>query len=85
MLFSFIVGLFTGILIGVLTMSFIQVNNFEKGENIKMKKCIGTDYDIEHCQVEKRGCEGCFYYREEEEINEQKVSEHTNSKSDKTD
>ena len=46
-------------------------------------KC--TNKEQETCEVEKRGCEGCFYYQEEEEeVNEQKVSKCTNNKSDKT-
>lgn len=49
-----------------------------------MKKCIGTEHDIEHCRSEKLGCDGCYYYKEEEKTNEQKISEYTNSKSNKT-
>ena len=49
-----------------------------------MRKCTGTGYDINHCRVEKLGCPGCYYYKEEEEINEQKVSKCANDKSDKT-
>ena len=50
-----------------------------------MKKCTGTDYDMTHCQEEKIGCEGCHYYKEEEEIiNEAKTSECAEDKGDKT-
>lgn len=50
-----------------------------------MKKCTGTNYDREHCEVEKMGCNGCYYYRDEEEtIDEQKVSKHSKSKSNST-
>lgn len=48
------------------------------------KKCIGTQRDKESCEVEKYGCEGCNYYKEEEK-NEQKTSECANDKSNKTD
>lgn len=34
-----------------------------------MKKCTGTDYDKEHCQVEKMGCEGCDHWKEETKTN----------------
>ena len=30
-----------------------------------MKKCTGTEYDKDHCQVEKMTCEGCYYYKDE--------------------
>ena len=29
-------------------------------------KC--TDKQWQHCQVEKRGCEGCYYYENDEEV-----------------
>lgn len=30
-----------------------------------MRICTGTGYDIDHCRVEKMGCEHCFYYKKE--------------------
>lgn len=30
-----------------------------------MRRCTGTEYDREHCQVEKMTCEGCYYYKED--------------------
>lgn len=46
-------------------------------------KCTGTSRDWDHCRVEKMGCPGCYYYRKEQE-NEQKISERTKNKSNKT-
>lgn len=43
-----------------------------------------TDKEWEHCRVEKLGCEGCYYYKKEEKINEQKISKCASDKSDKT-
>ena len=46
-------------------------------------KCTGKEWLT--CQVEKMGCEGCYYYEEkEEDTDEQEVSEHANSEGDKT-
>lgn len=44
------------------------------------RKCTGTDYDVEHCQVEKMGCEGCEHWKEETE-DEQKISKYSKNKS----
>lgn len=50
-----------------------------------MKKCKRTgNYDLDDCEVETRGCKGCYYFREEEESNESKIGKCTKSKSDKT-
>jgi hypothetical protein len=46
------------------------------------KKCTGTNYDKEHCDVEKYGCEGCGHYKKECENDEQKISECTSCKGD---
>ena len=49
-----------------------------------MRICTGTGYDIDHCRVEKMGCPGCDHYREGGLKNEQKVSECSKNKSNKT-
>lgn len=46
------------------------------------KKCTGNDYDRDHCEVEKMGCEGCGYYKEGGKSNEQKTSECANRQGD---
>ena len=46
--------------------------------------CTGTGYDMDHCRIEKMGCHGCNYYKEEDELNEQEISKCTNYKSDPT-
>lgn len=52
-------------------------------------KCTGTGHDWDHCRVEKMNCPGCYYYEmvgnEEENEDEQKTSECSKDKSDKTD
>ena len=50
-----------------------------------MRVCTGTGYDMDHCRVEKMGCLGCHYFKKEEEINEQEISQCANNKSNKTD
>ena len=49
-------------------------------------KCTGTSYDWDHCRVEKMGCPGCYHYKmvREENEDEQKISECSKNKSDKT-
>lgn len=49
-----------------------------------MRKCTGTGYDWDHCRVEKLGCPGCHHFKKEEIEDEQKVSECSKNKSDKT-
>ena len=46
------------------------------------KICTGGEYDRNHCEVEKMGCEGCDYYKEEGGKNdEQKISKCTENQS----
>ena len=49
-------------------------------------KCTGTGYDWDHYKVEKMGCPGCYHYKivRKEKEDEQKISERTKNKSDKT-
>lgn len=46
------------------------------------KICTGTEYDREHCEVEKRGCSGCGHYkkRKGEKRDEQKISKYSKNK-----
>lgn len=44
-----------------------------------MMKCIGTSQEWDYCRVEKMGCEGCYYYKEEENKYEEEISERAES------
>lgn len=44
--------------------------------------CTGTEYDRDHCEVEKRGCSGCVYYKKGGKKDEQKTSKYPKNKSD---
>ena len=39
-----------------------------------MRKCTGTAYDKEHCQVEKLGCPGCHHFKKEENTVSRKLA-----------
>lgn len=48
--------------------------------------CLGKTNEWDHCQVEKMGCEGCYYYKKcegKDKKNEQKISECSEDKSNK--
>lgn len=49
-------------------------------------ECTGTGYDWDHCRVEKMGCPGCYHYKivRKEKEDEQKASECSKNKSNKT-
>lgn len=49
-------------------------------------ECTGTSYDWDHCRVEKMNCPGCYHYKKirKENEDEQKVSECSKNKSNKT-